>query len=145
MYRLKLPRKNIYLVRGITIVLDRIIFLCISSCNHLFFLRDLKKIPWSIIGIFEHTIELYFSFFADLYVVLRFEYILLKTIQQMFYQVVTYLYHQVLRVFFVYLQITYSLGAQSFPDYSQNVNRGFVISTGILMENLPEGSAMIRH
>ena len=67
----------------------------------------------------------------------------------MFYQVVTYLYHQVLRVFFVYLQITYSLGAQSFPsmkaDYKQNVNRGFVISTGILMENLPEGSATIRH
>ena len=115
----------------------------------IFFERSEKNPLKHYVGIFEHTIELYFSFFADLYVVLRFEYILLKTIQQMFCQVVTYLYHQVLRVFFVYLQITYSLGAQSFPsmkaDYSQNVNRGFVISTGILIENLPEGSATIRH
>ena len=81
-----------------------------------FFERSEKNPLKHYVGIFEHTIELYFSFFADLYVVLRFEYILLKTIRQMFYQVVTYLYHQVIRVLFVYLQITYSLGAQSFPS-----------------------------
>ena len=118
----------------------------------IFFERSEKNPLKHYVGIFEHTIELYFSFFADLYVVLRFEYILLKTIQQMFCQVVTYLYHQVSKYSCIVLPLYKSLiafRAQSFPSmkkkFRQNENRGFVISTGTLMENLPEGSAPIRH